>query len=182
MAQLQSLADAPGTQREYETIFIVAPDTRDEEIASVNQRVRHVIEGMGGKVLKVDNWGKRKLAYEIAKQLKGIYLYWSYLATPGVVDEFERNLRMLDTVIRYFSVKVDADIDPTARPSEVDDEAYVRAATTAADEEELMLGKPVLDDDDDDDGDVIAPGMAGAPVATEEAAPAGDTGSSDEET
>jgi small subunit ribosomal protein S6 len=167
MANLNSLADAPGTSREYETIFILSPDTANEEVAQVNNRVRGVIEGMGGKVLKVDNWGKRKLAYEIRKQLKGIYLYWDYLATPGVVEEFERNLRMLDSVIRYFTVKVDADVDQNARPTEVTDETYAKAATTAADEEEIMLGRPVLDtndEDDLDDVDVVAPDLDEAVV------------------
>ena len=77
---------------------------------------------MGGKVIKVDNWGKRRLAYEVAKERKGIYLYWQYLAQPGVVEETERNLRMLDSVIRYLTVKVDEDVDVQARPSEIDDD------------------------------------------------------------
>jgi small subunit ribosomal protein S6 len=139
MADLQSLADAPGTMREYETIYILRPDTPNEKVAEINERVRGIIEKMGGKVLEVDNWGKRRLAYEVEKHLKGIYLYWQYLGTPGAVSEFERNMRMLDAVIRYMTVKVDQDVNPEARPSEVDDETYERAATTAADEEDLMM-------------------------------------------
>ncbi|MGZ3342889.1 MAG: 30S ribosomal protein S6, partial [Reyranella sp.] len=102
-----SMRDEPGTQREFETIFILRPDTNQDGIQLVNTRVRTVIDQMGGRLLKLDNWGKRKLAYEVKKQLKGIYLYWQYLGTPGVVEEIERNLRMLDTVIRYYTVKVD---------------------------------------------------------------------------
>jgi ribosomal protein S6 len=80
---------------------------------------------MGGKILKVDNWGKRRLAYEVAKERKGIYLYWLYLAQPGVVEETERNLRMLDSVIRYLTVQGRyQNIDIAARPSEIDDAAY----------------------------------------------------------
>ena len=90
-----SMRDEPGTQREFETIFILRPDTNQDGIQLVNTRVRGVIDQMGGKLLKLDNWGKRKLAYEVKKQLKGIYLYWQYLGTPGVVEEIERNLRML---------------------------------------------------------------------------------------
>ena len=100
-----------------------------------------MIEGMGGKILKLDNWGKRKLAYEVAKQRKGIYLYWRYLAQPGVVEEIERNLRMLDTVIRYYTVKVDEDIDVEARPTEIDETSFEKAAQTAADEEDLFLSR-----------------------------------------
>ena len=153
MAQ-QSMRDQPGTQREYETIFILRPETNQDGIQTVNTRVRSVIEQMGGKLLKLDNWGKRKLAYEVKKQLKGIYLYWQYLGTPGVVEEIERNLRMLDSVIRYYTVKVDEDIDPNARPQGVDDEAFNKAATTVPDEEELVTGAarlPGFEEDDDID-------------------------------
>ena len=136
----QSMRDEPGTQREYETIFILRPDTTQDGIRTVNTRVRTVIDQLGGRLLKLDNWGKRKLAYEVKKQLKGIYLYWQYLGTSGTVEELERNLRMLDIVIRYYTVKVDQDIDPNARPAGVDDEAFNKAATTVPDEEELVTG------------------------------------------
>jgi small subunit ribosomal protein S6 len=155
-----SMRDEPGTQREYETVFILRPDTNQDGIQSVNTRVRSVIETKGGKILKLDNWGKRKLAYEIKKQLKGIYLYWQYLGTSGTVEEIERNLRMLDAVIRYYTVKVDEDIDPNARPSAVDEETFTKAATTVPDEEELATGAAPRfadDDDDGDDDDYLAP-------------------------
>jgi len=139
--QLKSMRDEPSTSREYETIFILRPDTANDGVAQVNGRLRGVVDQMGGKVLKLDNWGKRKLAYEVKKQLKGIYLYWRYLATSGVVEELERNLRMLDSVIRYYTVKVDADVVPDAKPSEVTEETWAKAAETAADEEEIMTGQ-----------------------------------------
>ena len=141
MARLQSLRDTPNTAREYETIYILRPNTSNEGVSEVNTRIKGVIEGMGGKILKIDNWGKRRLAYEVAKERKGIYLYWLYLAQPGVVEETERNLRMLDSVIRYLTVKVDEDVDVTARPTELDDTSFEKAAQTAADEEDLFLSR-----------------------------------------
>ena len=116
------------------------PDTVNDDVGQLNQRFRGVIEERGGKVLKVDNWGKRRLSYEIRKQRKGIYLYWQYLGDPNIVAELERNMRLLDPVIRYMTIKVDEDVDPSARPTEMDDESYEAAATTAADEEEIMMG------------------------------------------
>src|SRR5689334_16148702 len=158
MARLQSLRDTPNTSREYETIYILRPNTPNEGVSEVNTRIKNVIEGMGGKVIKVDNWGKRRLAYEVAKERKGIYLYWQYLAQPGVVEEAERNLRMLDNVIRYLTTKVDEDIDVAARPSEIDETSYEKAAQTAADEEDLFLSRgaedvPSSDDEDEFGGD-----------------------------
>ena len=159
MARLQSLRDTPNTAREYETIYILRPNTPNEGVAEVNSRIKNVIESMGGKVIKVDNWGKRRLAYEVAKERKGIYLYWQYLAQPGVVEETERNLRMLDNVIRYLTVQVDTNIDVNARPSEIDDTSYEKAAQTAADEEDLFLSRgPDLTESSDGD-DYTAPGF-----------------------
>src|SRR5262245_28730483 len=155
MARLQSLRDTPNTSREYETIYILRPNTPNEGVAEVNTRIKNVIETMGGKIIKVDNWGKRRLAYEVAKERKGIYLYWLYLAQPGIVEETERNLRRLASVIRYRTVKVDENIDVSARPSEIDDTSYEKAAQTAADEEDLFLSRgaeevPSSSDDDED--------------------------------
>ncbi len=153
MARLQSLRDAPGTAREYEMTYILRPNTANDGVGEINTRVRGIIETMGGRVLKVDNWGKRRLAYEVSKERKGIYLYWLYLASPGVAEEIERNLRMLDVVLRYMTVKVDDNIDVEARPSDIDDAAYDRASNTAADEEDIFLSRGGDEDGDDGDAD-----------------------------
>ena len=171
MTRLASLRDKPGTAREYETIYILRPNTPNEGVAEVNTRIKGVIEGMGGKVIKVDNWGKRRLAYEVAKERKGIYLYWQYLAQPGVVEEAERNLRMLDNVIRYLTTKVDENVDVTARPTEIDETSYDKAAQTAADEEDLFLSRgteePLIASDDDED-EYTAAGFEDMPSAPPE--------------
>jgi small subunit ribosomal protein S6 len=176
MTRLQSLSDAPNTAREYEMIYVLRPNTTNEQVAEVNTRVKGVIETMGGKVIKVDNWGKRRLAYEVSKERKGIYLYWLYLATPGIVEEAERNLRMLDSVIRFLSVKVEANIDVAARPSEIDEQSYEKAATTAADEEDMFLsrGAEETPDEEDDYSNYTGgpPIIEGAEPAAAAAAPA----------
>jgi len=151
-----SMADEPGTQREYETIFILRPETNQDGITLVNQRVKNVIDGAGGRVIKLDNWGKRKLAYEVKKNGKGIYLYWQYLGTTGVVEEIERNLRMLDSVIRYYTVKVDENVDPNAKPGAIDEEAFAKAASTIPDEEALATGAAMPRFEDEEAG---APSM-----------------------
>jgi small subunit ribosomal protein S6 len=130
-----------GRKREYETIYILRPDSTSDVIAQVNQKVRGVIESGGGTILKVDNWGKRKLAYEVKKQLKGIYLFFSYLGIAGLLEEVERNLRLTDSVIRYYSVKIAENVDPAARTSEFTEEAFTKAATPGPDEEEIATGQ-----------------------------------------
>jgi small subunit ribosomal protein S6 len=136
-----SSRDMAGRKREYETIYILRPDSTSDVIAQVNQKVRGVIESGGGTLLKVENWGKRKLAYEVQKQLKGTYLFFSYLGTAGLVEEVERNLRLTDSVIRYYSVKIAENVDPAVRTSDFTEEAFTKAATPGPDEEEIATGQ-----------------------------------------
>ena len=140
-ARLGSARDMAGRKREYETIYILRPDCTNDVIAQVNTKVRGLLETGGGTLLKIDNWGKRKLAYEVKKQLKGIYLFFSYLGSAGLVEELERNLRLTDSVIRYYSVKIAENVDPAARPSELTEEAFAKAATPGPDEEEIATGQ-----------------------------------------
>ena len=88
--RLGSSRDMAGRKREYETIYILRPDITNEVIGQVNVKVRGVVEAGGGTLLKVENWGKRKLAYEVQKQMKGIYLFFSYLGTAGLVAAMNR--------------------------------------------------------------------------------------------
>jgi len=125
---------------DYETIFILRADIDSDASERAISRAVGAIEQSGGRLLKVESWGKRRLAFPIGKHRKGFYVYMRYLAYRGVVNELERNLRMLDTVIRYYTVKVDEDVDPTARPAAVDDETFNKAATTVPDEEALVTG------------------------------------------
>jgi small subunit ribosomal protein S6 len=166
MSQLESMRDQPGTQREYETIYILVPTADSEQITQVNTRIRKIIDDDSGRLLRVENWGKRKLAYNIKKNTRGIYLYWRYLCKPFLVAEVERTLRLLDPVLRYMTVRVDANVDPGARPSDVDEETFAAAANTISEEEEERRMREESDsrddrfdrddddgDDDDDDGD-----------------------------
>src|SRR3569623_1735539 len=118
-ARYGSSRDIPGRKREYETIYILRPDITNEAVGAVNTQIRGVIETGGGTLLKVEHWGKRKLAYEVQKQMKGRYLFFSYLGTAGRVEEGERNLRLTDAVIRAYSVKISEHVDPASRTSEV---------------------------------------------------------------
>ncbi|MDX2019290.1 MAG: 30S ribosomal protein S6 [Deltaproteobacteria bacterium] len=158
--RLLSSRDIPGRLREYETIYILRPDAPETTIAEVNKKIRGVIENNGGQLLKVENWGKRRLAYEVRKHFKGTYLFWSYLGKAGLVDEVERNLKIADSVIRFYTVKLQENVDPTGKTSEVTDESFASASVPPPDEEDLAVGhrasaaSSAADDDDDDDDDM----------------------------
>lgn len=91
----------------YELVFIVHPDRTDEEARKVLDRVKEVVTREGGEVLKVEEWGKRKLAYEIKKQSKGTYFLLHYHGTGAILSEVERTLRISDDVLKYLTVVVD---------------------------------------------------------------------------
>ena len=136
-----SCRDIPGRTREYETIFILKPDVTNEVIGATNSKIRGVLEAGGGTLLKVENWGRRKLAYEVKKQLKGIYIFFRYLGNPGLVEEVERNLHLTDSVIRQYSVKIAENVDPATRTSEVTDEVFANASVPGPDEEAIATGQ-----------------------------------------
>ena len=112
---------APGTRlREYETIFLLRPDLADDLVDKVIERMRGIVHRDGGKVIKVENWGKKKTAYEVKKNSRAIFIRFLYLGGVKAVAEFERNLRMTDDVMKYQSVKIADDVEAATRAVEAD--------------------------------------------------------------
>ncbi len=132
-----SVASKQDTQREYETVTILRPDTGKPQIKALIERVQGVVAKQNGGLVKIDSWGMRVLAYPVAHQRKGIYLYWRYLGGSDMVAEVERNLRLSDRVMRFYSIRVDDDVDPDARPSEVTDELLDAVSEPGPDPDEL---------------------------------------------
>jgi small subunit ribosomal protein S6 len=96
--------------REYEIIYILRSDVDSDAAEKVASRVSEVITRENGKLLKVENWGRRKLAYEIAKQRRGVYTFVKFLGKGPTVSELERSLRLQDSVIRYQTVLTRSDV------------------------------------------------------------------------
>ena len=120
--QVLAVSAKRNTKREYETIIILRANTNKAGILELAHKMQAVFEKFGSRLIKIENWGSRTLAYPIKRQSTGIYLYWRYLGGSDVVHEFERNLRITDTVLRFYTVLVDEDVDPAARPSEITDD------------------------------------------------------------
>ncbi|MDY7233290.1 30S ribosomal protein S6 [Hyalangium rubrum] len=112
MAETQAAARL----REYETIFLVKPDLTDDNVDRIKERVRGIVSREGGKVIRFTVWGKKKTLYPIAKQPRAIYVHTHFLGDSKLVAEVERNLRNLDEVTRYLSVKIADEVDPESRP------------------------------------------------------------------
>ncbi len=98
--------------RYYETIFIVNPDLSDEEYQAVIARTREVIEKQKGVFVKVQEWGKQRLAYPIKKQEKGTYVLLNYCGEGGTSSELERLLKLDERVLKSMTVKLEDAVDP----------------------------------------------------------------------
>lgn len=106
--------------REYETIYLVKAETPDDQVDEIKERLRAVVTREGGKVIRFTNQGKRKTAFAIAKNPKALYMHCLYIGDPGLVAEFERNLKMIDSVTKFQSIKIGDGVDFEARPVEQD--------------------------------------------------------------
>ncbi len=86
-------------------MVVFVPELDEKELEEQIQWVKSIIEKNGGEIVKVDNWGKRKLAYEIEKRKEGYYVLFLFRSSGDLVEELERNYRINNNVIRYLTVK-----------------------------------------------------------------------------
>lgn len=90
--------------RSYELLFILKPELEDEATEAAINKFTGLIEKNGGELVKVDKWGKRRLAYPIQKRNEGYYVIVNFKATPAVSHEVERVLGISDEVMRHMVV------------------------------------------------------------------------------
>jgi small subunit ribosomal protein S6 len=112
----------PQRSKEYETIYVLRPDIDADTAEKVQARVNEVVVRELGKLVKVEGWGRRKLAYPVAKHRKGVYVYVKYVGKGGLVGELERNLKLHDAVLKFQTVQTQEMVDPhtiTIDPEEV---------------------------------------------------------------
>jgi small subunit ribosomal protein S6 len=96
--------------RNYEIMFIVNPNTPEEEIDKINGQIESIITSGGGKVEKMEKMGKRRLAYEVERQREGYYVLFVISANGDIIKECERRLRVMDAVIKYITVRTDEEV------------------------------------------------------------------------
>jgi len=97
--------------RRYETIFIVDNDLSEEERSPIFEKLKDLIQQHNGLQVMVDEWGTKRLAYEIKKKARGYYVCLDYCGSGTLVDEIERFFRIDDRVLKYMTVVLDKDVD-----------------------------------------------------------------------
>ena len=92
----------------YEMAVVLRPDLDEETKAAESQKVLDLITRFGGTIEKIDDWGKRRLAYEIKKVNEGFFSFISFDAEPSVPAELESRMRIMVNVLRYLIIRKDA--------------------------------------------------------------------------
>jgi small subunit ribosomal protein S6 len=95
--------------RVYEVMYIAQPDTAHDDIAKLNEGIQKLIEGEGGSVVKIEEIGRRKMAYEIKRKREGYYVLFEIEGSGREIAEIERRFRVNDAIMRYITVRVDED-------------------------------------------------------------------------
>jgi small subunit ribosomal protein S6 len=100
--------------KRYETLFIVQIDLPIDDLNSIIEQYRAIITGLKGTVIKVEKWGKRRLAYEIKKQSNGNYVLIDFAGKSAIIDELERNFKIDDKILKFMTIMKDANVDLAA--------------------------------------------------------------------
>ena len=117
--------------RDYELGLIINPEVSEEETRAVIARVEQIVANYGGQIVRVNQWGRRRLAYPIERHRDGFYVFIDMILTPETVSELERTLKVSETVLRHMTRKR----DPKAVQKERE-EREARAAAAAANAQE----------------------------------------------
>jgi small subunit ribosomal protein S6 len=93
--------------RKYELVYVVSPDATDEQVTELHTQVEGIAQRMGGTIDKTENWGRRRLAYEIGRHKEGTYVLEVIDGSGELMKEIDRRLKVTDLVIRHLVVRVD---------------------------------------------------------------------------
>ena len=122
----------------YESTFIIRHDMSTQQVEQLAESFSDIIKNNGGEVTKTEHWGLKTLAYRIKKHRKGHYVFFNVDAPSAAVQEYERNLRLSEDVLRYLTIRVDA-LDPEPTP--------MMQARASRDERSRRGGRPRDDAD-----------------------------------
>ena len=141
--------------RRYETIFIVDNDLSEEDRSPIFEKLKDLILQHSGLLVMVDEWGSKKLAYEIKKKARGYYVRFDYCGSGILVNEIERFFRIDDRILKYMTVLLDKDVDIEAIKEEIAKAQETQTHETESSEAEAVDesapdAEPAADDEPSD--------------------------------
>jgi len=93
--------------RKYELVYVVSPEASDDQVADLHTQVEAIVQRIGGAIERTDNWGRRRLAYEIGRHKEGTYVLEVINGTGELMKEIDRRIKVTDLIIRHLIVRVD---------------------------------------------------------------------------
>ena len=93
--------------RKYELVYVASPEASDDQIADLHTQVEAIVQRIGGAIERTDNWGRRRLAYEIGRHKEGTYVLEVINGTGELMKEIDRRIKVTDLIIRHLVVRVD---------------------------------------------------------------------------
>jgi len=151
----------PVRLREYETIYLMRPDVTKESAGKVAARIEEVIKKLEGRLTLVETWGRRQLSYTVGRWKRAVYVYFKYIGGAGLVAELERNLRMMDDVIKFQTILLNpqvnvevVQVDPAAvqfeelnLPDDIEDDKALERALGFIEPQKHARTESYADDD-----------------------------------
>ena len=104
--------------RQYELVYIVSPDASEEAIAELHTQIEQIVQRFGGTFDKTENWGRKRLAYDIGHHREGNYVVETITGSGELMKEIDRRLRVIDQVIRHLVVRVDEELRVAQRTTD----------------------------------------------------------------
>jgi len=141
------------TSRQYELVYIVTPEASEQDVTDLHTQVEQIIERFKGTLDKTENWGRRKLAYEIGRHREGTYVVETITGSGELMKEIDRRLRVLDAVIRHLVVRVDEELRVAERTREARQSNSARRRVARGLPAERAPGEGRGDGDNQDDMD-----------------------------
>jgi small subunit ribosomal protein S6 len=139
--------------RQYELVYILPPDTTEQQVAELHTQVEQVVARLNGQIEKNENWGRRRLAYEIGHHKEGVYVLDVINGSGELMKELDRRLKVMDMVIRHSVVRVDQEkkvVDRTQTKRRTESERR-RVKRGLPPQRQPGEGRSSMDNDDDDD-------------------------------
>jgi small subunit ribosomal protein S6 len=139
------------TARQYELVYIVTPEATDQEIADLHTQIEQIVQRFNGTFDKTENWGRKKLAYEIGHHREGTYVVETITGPGELMKEIDRRLRVIDQVIRHLVVRVDEELRVAERTREARQKFVARRRVARGLPPERQPGEGRGDGDSQDD-------------------------------
>jgi small subunit ribosomal protein S6 len=135
-------------------VYIVSPEATEQEIADLHTQIEQIVQRYHGTFDKTENWGRRKLAYDIGKHREGTYVVETITGSGELVKEIDRRLRVIDQVIRHLIVRVDEELQVAerTRTARAANSARRRVARGLPPERQPGEGRGDADQQDDMEG------------------------------